>query len=89
MKLPLTRTQKKYLLLLQRGYRLEIEKRSPGHVSKFFGAEIGGQEIKFDTAQRMIDQCLVEKVGEEDRTLKYEISPTAVQLLDSCREAHG
>ncbi len=86
---PLTRTQKKYLLLLQRGYRLEIEKRSLGHVSKFFGAEIGGQEIKFDTAQRMIDQRLVEKVGEEDRTLKYEISPTAVQLLDSCREAHG
>ena len=81
----LTRTQKKYLLLLQRGYRLEIEKRSPGHVSKFFGAEIGGQEIKFDTAQRMIVQRLVEKVGEEDRTLKYEISPIAIQILEGRR----
>ena len=64
---------------------MEIEKRSPGHVSKFFGAEIGGQEIKFDTAQRMIAQCLVEKVGEEDRTLKYEISPIAVQILEGRR----
>ncbi len=85
MRAPLTRTQKKYLLLLQRGYRLEIEKRSPGHVSKFFGAEIGGQEIKFDTAQRMIDQRLVEKVGEEDRTLKYEISPIAIQIIEGRR----
>ncbi len=66
---------------------MEIEKRSPGYVSKFFGAQIGGQEIKWDTAQRMIDKCLLEKVGEEDRTLKYQISPTAIQILSSLAEA--
>jgi len=81
----LTATQRKFLLLLQKGYLLEVEKRGVGYVSKFCGAEIGGQEIKFDTAQRMIDQCLVEKVGEEDRTLKYEISPIAIQILEARR----
>ena len=85
MRIPLTRTQKKYLLLLRRGYRLEVEKRGVGYKSQFFGAEIAGQGIKFDTAQRMIDESLVEKVGEEGRTVNYEISPIAIEILEGRR----
>ncbi len=88
MKVPLTRTQKRFLLLLQKGYLLEVEKRGPGYISQFCGAEIGGQGMRFDAAQRMINESLVEKVSEDGCTVKYGISPTAVQLLDSCREAH-
>ncbi len=83
----LTRTQREFLLLLQRGYCLEVEKRAPGFVSHFCGAEIGGRGIKFDAAQRMIRESLVEKVGEEGHTVKYGISPTAVHLLGSLTEA--
>ena len=87
--MPLTRTQKGFLLLLQKGYLLEVEKRAPGYVSNFCGAEIAGRGMRFDAAQRMINESLVEKVAEDGCTVKYGISPTAVQLLDSLREAHG
>ena len=85
----LTRTQKTFLRLLQKGYLLEVEKRGAGFVSSSSGADIAGRTIKFDTAQRMISQSLVEKVGEDGCTVMYEISATALQLLNSLREAHG
>jgi len=88
MRLPLTRTQKKYLVLLEKGYCLEVEKRAPGFISQSHGAEIAGRTIRFDAAQRMIGESLVEKLSEDSCTVKYGISPAAVQLLDSCREAH-
>lgn len=87
MRLPLTKTQREILSLLQRGYPLEVEKRGPGYVSHLGGAEIGGRGIRFDTAKRMIDECLVEKLTEDERTTKYRISPTAIQILDSPTEA--
>jgi len=83
----LTKTRKGFLLLLQKGYLLEVEKRSPGHVSHLCGAEIGGRGIRFDAAQHLIDESLVEKVGEDGCTVKYRISSTAVRLLDSMAEA--
>ncbi len=85
----LTVAQREILSLMQRGYPLEIEKRGPGHISQSCGAEIGGRGIRFDAAQRMIAESLVEKVGEDACVTKHGISPTAVQLLDSLREAHG
>ena len=87
MRLPLTKTQREILSLLQRGYPLEVEKRGPGYVSQFCGAEIGGRGVKFDAAQRMIDESLVEKLGEDGCITKYRISPTAIQILDSLTEA--
>ncbi len=81
MKLPLTRTQKKYLVLLERGYCLEVEKRAPGFISQSHGAEIAGRTIRFDAAQRLIDESLVERLSEDGCVTKYRISPTAVQLL--------
>ncbi len=87
MRVPLTRTQRKFLLLLQRGYHLEVEKRAHGYVSSSCGAEIGGRGIRFDAARKMIAECLVEKVGEDDRTVRYAISSMAVRLLDSMAEA--
>ena len=89
MRLPLTKTQREILSLLQRGYPLEVEKRGPGYVSHLGGAEIGGRGIKFDAAQRMIDESLVEKLSEDERVTKYRISPTAIQILDSLTEARG
>ncbi len=83
----LTKTRKGFLLLLQKGYLLEVEKRGPGYVSHLGGAEIGGREIRFDTAQRLINESLVEKVGEDERVTKYRISPTAFQILSSLAEA--
>ena len=83
----LTRTQKKFLLLMQRGYLLEVEKRGPGYVSAFCGAEIGGRGIKFDAAQRMIDKSLVEKLSEDGCTVRYGISVTAIQILNCLSEA--
>ncbi len=85
--MPLTRTQRKFLLLLHKGYLLEVEKRGPGYVSHFCGAEIGGRGIRFDAAQRMIDESLVEKLSEDGCVTKYRISPTAIQILDSLTEA--
>ena len=85
--MPLTRTQRKFLLLLQKGYLLEVEKRAPGFTSQYCGAEIGGRGIKFDTARRMIDQNLVEKLSEDGCTVRYGISLTAIQILDSLTEA--
>ena len=85
--MPLTRTQREFLLLLQKGYLLEVEKRAPGFVSQYFGAEIGGRGIKFDMAQRMIEQCLVQKLSEDGCTVRYGISPTAIQILNCLTEA--
>ncbi len=75
------------LLLLQKGHFLEVEKRAPGCVSHSCGAEIAGRGIKFDAAQRMIDESLVEKLSEDERVTKYGISPPAIQILDSPTEA--
>ena len=83
----LTVTQKQFLNLLRRGNFMEVEKRGPGYVSHFCGAEIGGRGIRFDAAQRMIDESLVEKLSEDGCVTKYRISPTAVQILDSLTEA--
>jgi hypothetical protein len=83
----LTKTRKGFLLLLQKGYLLEVEKRGPGYVSHLGGAEIGGREIRFDTAQHLIAESLVEKVSEDGCTVKYGISPTAIQILSSLAEA--
>ena len=66
---------------------MEVEKRAPGYVSHFCGAEIAGRGIRFDAARKMIAECLVEKVGEDGCTVKYGISSTAVRLLDSMAEA--
>lgn len=85
--MPLTVTQRKVLLLLRKGHFLEVEKRAPGSVSHLCGAEIGGRGVKFDAAQRMIDESLVEKLGEDGCITKYRISPTAIQILDSLTEA--
>ena len=68
---------------------MEVEKRGPGYVSQFCGAEIGGRGIRFDAAKRMIDESLLEKLSEDGCTVRYGISPTAIQLLASFREAHG
>ena len=78
----LTVTQKQFLNLLRRGYVMEVEKRAPGYVSQFCGAEIAGRGIRFDAAQRMIAESLVQKVGEDGCTARYAISPMAVRLLD-------
>ena len=83
----LTVTQKQFLNLLRRGHFMEVEKRAPGFVSQSYGAEIVGRGIRFDAAQHLIAESLVEKVGEDGRTVKYGISPTAVHLLDSLTEA--
>ncbi len=83
----LTAAQRQFLNLLRRGYVMEVEKRGPGFVSNFHGAEIGGRGIKFDTARRMIDQSLVEKLSEDGCTVRYGISLTAIQILDSLTEA--
>jgi hypothetical protein len=83
----LTKTRKGFLLLLQKGYLLEVEKRGPGYVSHFSGAEIAGRAIRYDAAQHMINKSLVEKVGEDEHVTKYRISPTAIQILDSMTEA--
>ncbi len=85
----LTASQKQFLLLLQRGYPLEVEKRGPGYVSHFSGAEIAGRAIRYDAAQRLIDESLVEMLSEDERVTKYRISPTAIQILDSLTEARG
>ena len=45
MRAPLTKTQREFLVLLQKGYLLEVEKRGPGYVSHLGGAEIGGREM--------------------------------------------
>ena len=87
MKVALTKTQKTFLRLLEKGYALEVEKRGPGYVSHLGGAEIAGREIRFDAAQRLINESLVEKVAEDDCTVKYGISPTAIQILNSLAEA--
>ena len=83
----LTAAQKQFLRLLKKGCVLEVEKRGPGYVSQLCGAEIGGRGIRFDTAQRMIDESLVEKLSEDERVTKYKISPTAIQILRSLTEA--
>ena len=87
--MPLTVAQRQWLRLLRKGHFLEVEKRAPGSASHHCGAEIGGRGMRFDAAQRMINESLVEKVSEDGCTVKYGISPTAAQLLDSCREAYG
>ena len=89
MRAPLTKTQREFLVLLQKGYPLEVEKRGPGYVSHFSGAEIAGRPIRYDAAQNMINKLLVEKLSEDGCVTKYRISSTAVQLLASFREAHG
>jgi len=83
----LTRTQREFLLLLQKGYLLEVEKRAPGFVPQSHGAEIAGRGIRFDAARKMIAERLVEKVGEDGCTTRYAISPMAVRILDSLPEA--
>ena len=83
MKRSLTKTQKTFLRLLQKGYLLEVEKRGPGYVSHFCGAEIAGRGMRFDAAQHMIDESLVEKLSEDGCVTKYRISPTAIQILGS------
>ena len=83
----LTVTQKQFLNLLRRGYVLEVEKRGVGFVSQSHGAEIAGRGIRFDAAQRMIAESLVQKLSEDGRTIKYGISPAAIQILDSLAEA--
>ena len=87
VKVALTKTQKTFLRLLEKGYALEVEKRGPGNVSHLGGAEIAGREIRFDAAQRLINESLVEKVAEDGCTVKYGISPTAIQILNSLAEA--
>lgn len=85
VRVSLTRTQRECLLLLQKGYLLEVEKRGPGYVSHLGGAEIGGRGIRFDAAQRMVHQSLVEKLSEDERVTRYRISPTAIQILEGRR----
>ena len=87
MRVPLTKTQREFLQLLQKGYPLEVEKRGPGYVSHFSGAEIAGRAIRYDAAQNMIDKLLVEKLSEDGCVTKYRISPTAIQILNSPTEA--
>ncbi len=87
MRVSLTRTQRKFLRLLERGYPLEVQKRRPGYVSQFCGAEIAGRAIRYDAAQNMIGKFLVEKLSEDGCVTKYRISPRAIQILDSLTEA--
>ena len=83
----LTKTEKTFLQLLQKGYPLEVEKRGPGYVSHFSGGEIAGRAVRYDAAQNMIGKFLLEKLSEDGCVTKYRISPTAIQILNSLAEA--
>ena len=78
-----TKTEKTFLRLLQKGYPLEIQKRSAGYVSSFSGGEIGGRAVRYDAARNMVGKFLLKKLSEDECVTKYGISPIAIQILNS------